>query len=112
MELNKLVAVALVVSLALVCLSRGEDDSHAALDGRVANPVVSRATGRHGVASGGMRYDVTQFGYQEQEYFFAGTAKTYPPMTLPPAPYRSRMIVWTPTARRASTAPRSSSGRR
>ena len=39
----------------------------------------------------------TEFGYQENEYLFEGTAKTYPPSTLPPAPYRSRMIVWTPT---------------
>ncbi len=44
-----------------------------------------------------MRYDVTQFGYQENEYFFAGTAKTYPPEASAWAPYRSRMITWTPT---------------
>ena len=55
-----------------------------------------RATGGHGQAAGGLRDDVTQFGYQEKEYFFDGTAKTYPPAALPPAPYRSRMIVWTP----------------
>ena len=62
-----------------------------------ANPVVIAASGGQGQASGGMRYDTTQFGYDEAEYFFDGTAKAYGPVTLPPAPYRSRMIVWTPT---------------
>lgn len=63
---------------------------------RVPNPVVSLASGGLGRASGGLRYDVTEYGYTEREYFFAGTAKTYPPSTLPPAGYRSRMIVWAP----------------
>ena len=62
----------------------------------VADPVVTPATGGHEQAAGGLRYDTTEFGYQEHEYFFEGTAKTYPPSTLPPAAYRSRMIVWTP----------------
>jgi hypothetical protein len=65
--------------------------------GRVPNPIVTPAIGGRGQTSGGLRYDVTQFGYQEHEYLFAGMAKTYPPAELPPAPYRSRMIVWTPT---------------
>ncbi len=63
----------------------------------VADPVVTPATGGHGQAAGGLRYDTTEFDYQEHEYFFEGTATTYPPSTLPPAAYRSRMIVWTPT---------------
>jgi len=66
-------------------------------DGRAADPTVTSATGGSGRAIGGMRYDVSQFGYQENEYLFAGTAKTFPPSELPPAPYRSRMIVWTPS---------------
>jgi hypothetical protein len=96
-ELNKLVAVTVVASAALVSCRAAGDSAGAALAGRVENPVVSQATGGHGTPLGGLRYDVTQFGYQEKEYFFEGTAKTYPPVTLPTASYRSRMIVWTPT---------------
>ena len=65
--------------------------------GHVQNPTVTPAVGGTGQAAGGLRYDVTQFGYQEKEFFFDGTAKTYPPSDLAPAAYRSRMIVWTPT---------------
>src|SRR4051794_2383675 len=66
-------------------------------DGVIANPMIIEATGGTRRGQGGGRHDVAQFGYQEHEYLFDGTAKTYPPATLPPAPYRSRMIVWTPT---------------
>lgn len=62
----------------------------------VASPLVTPATGGYGRASGGLRYDVTQFGYEEREYFFEGTAETFPPAAESSAPYRSRMIVWTP----------------
>lgn len=65
--------------------------------GRVPNPTVTRATGGHGEATGDLRYDVTEYGYEEHEYLFGGRARTYPPTPLPPARYRSRMIVWTPT---------------
>src|SRR3954470_1526458 len=68
----------------------------AARSDRVPNPIVTPAAGGQGRAGGGLRYDVTQFGYQEREYVFEGTAKTYGPVVSPPAPYRSRMIVWTP----------------
>jgi alpha/beta hydrolase family protein len=95
-ELNKLVAVAIVVSIGLVGMARADAEADAA-GRRVPNPIVTRAAGGHGAAAGGMRYDVTQFGYQEREYFFAGTAKAYGPVSMPPAPYRSRMIVWAPT---------------
>ncbi len=64
--------------------------------GRVANPTVLPASGGQGRAAPGLRYDVSDFGYQEHEYYFEGTAKTFAPATLPPAPYRSRMVVWTP----------------
>ena len=63
---------------------------------RVPNPTVTPATGGQGRAGGGLRYDVSQFGYEEHEFFFDGTARTYGPVSLPPAQYRSRMIVWTP----------------
>jgi hypothetical protein len=59
-------------------------------------PSVAPAEGGHGVAIGGMGFDVGQFGYREREFYFGGTARSYPPMNLPPQPYRSRMIVWTP----------------
>ncbi len=62
---------------------------------RVASPTVTVAQGGAGQASGGLRFDVGAYGYQEQEFFFEGTAKTYG-SDLPPSPYRSRMIVWTP----------------
>ncbi len=94
--MRKLVAGAMVVSIVLVASTSGDDDAGAAAS-RVPNPIVTAATGGHGQAAGGLRDDVTQFGYQEKEYLFEGTAKTYPPAALPPAPYRSRMIVWTPT---------------
>ena len=86
---------AIVVSIALFTCTSGDDDADAAAR-RVPNPTVTAATGGHGQAAGGLRDDVTQFGYQEKEYLFEGTAKTYPPAALPPAAYRSRMIVWTP----------------
>lgn len=60
------------------------------------NPVVTQASGGRDRPYGGLRYDVTQFGYEEREYFFEGTARTYPPASEPPATYRSKMVVWTP----------------
>ena len=60
------------------------------------NPNVIAASGGRGEAIGALRYDVGEFGYQEHEYYFEGTAKAYPPMHVLPAAYRSRMIVWTP----------------
>src|SRR5205085_6820871 len=47
-------------------------DSQAA-DGRIPDPTVTRATGGHGEAAGGMRYDVGAYGYQEHEFLFGGT---------------------------------------
>src|SRR5882672_7958160 len=65
-------------------------------DASVPDPTVSGpVTGGYGQPVGGMRFDVAQYGYQENEYFFEGTAKAYG-TTAPSAPYRSRMIVWTP----------------
>lgn len=63
---------------------------------RVPNPTLSPVTGGSGQAAGALRYDVTEYGYAEEEFFFEGTATTHPPAQEPPAPYRSRMIVWTP----------------
>jgi hypothetical protein len=65
--------------------------------GDVADPVVAVATGGLEVALGGMRHDVGDYGYQEDEFVFSGTAKTFPPLDLPPTAYQSRMIVYTPT---------------
>ena len=95
--MRNFVAGAMVVSMLVA--STSVDDDAGAVARRVATPIVTRATGGHGQAAGGLRDDVTQFGYQENEYLFDGTAKTYPPAALPPAPYRSRMIVWTPMDR-------------
>lgn len=100
--MRKIIAAAIVASLALMAHASATPTDAGAIAGRaradrVANPIITPATGGRGQASGGLRYDVTQFGYQEKEYLFEGTAKTYPPADLPDAPYRSRMIVWTPT---------------
>src|SRR6478672_12850735 len=110
---GRLVLGLAVALLLAACSSQGDHPSGATDDpnsatvesrqgpapdyGHVPNPSVTPATGGTGQAAGGLRYDVTQFGYQEVEFFFDGTAKTYPPSDLAPAPYRSRMIVWTPT---------------
>ena len=94
--------IAVLVALG-ACSSESDDvPSHKSTtttvddDGNIPIPTISEATGGAGRPIGGMRYDVTEFGYQEHEYFFEGTAKTYPPTDVPPAAYRSRMIVWTP----------------
>jgi len=89
---NVLVAV-LSSSLALAA------GASAAESARVPNPIVTPAAGGYGQAIGGLRYDVGQFGYEEREYYFEGTARSYVEAPLPPAPYRSRMIVWTPIDR-------------
>jgi hypothetical protein len=93
------------VSLVVVPCASGDDHDVRGVAGRrartdrVPNPIVTPAAGGHGEAIGGLRYDVTQFGYEEKEYYFDGTAKTHLRAALPPAPYRSRMIVWTPRHR-------------
>lgn len=64
---------------------------------RVPAPVVTEASGGHGQPSGGLDHDATAFGYDVREYLFEGTAHTFPPFDEPDAPYRSRMIVYTPS---------------
>jgi len=62
----------------------------------ISDPVVTGpVSGGSGQPLGGVDYDVTQYGYVEQEYFIEGTARAYG-TTAAPAPYRTRMIVWTP----------------
>jgi hypothetical protein len=91
------VASVLAVGLATVPAAASDDGEKSVPSvGRESNPVVSEASGGHEQAIGGMRYDTTHFGYDEREYLFDGTAKAYGPVALPPASYRSRMIVWTP----------------
>lgn len=87
-----------VCALSSVTSCSNSDDSAAANASATAtlSPIVTLASGGRGRASGGLRYDVTQYGYDEREYFFEGTASVYPPSTAPPKSYRSRMIVWTP----------------
>jgi hypothetical protein len=84
-----------VVLISFSGCSSNDDDSNAVASA-VSNPLVTQATGGYGRAIGGMRFDVTQYGYQEREYFFEGTAQTFPPSDHPEEAYRSRMIVWTP----------------
>jgi len=109
------VATVIVVLAGSACSSGGADDadadlgaaahsapsttalSSAAAPGRVASPSVTPATGGRGEAFGSLAYDVGEFGYQEQEFLFGGRARTFAPVDLPPAPYRSRMVVWMPT---------------
>jgi hypothetical protein len=92
---NSLLPPVIVFVMVAVGCSDSGDSNIAAVT--TPNPVITIASGGHGRASGGLRYDVTQFGYDEREYFFEGTARTYPPSGESSAPYRSRMIVWTPT---------------
>jgi len=90
-----LFSLALVMSATLAGCSDGNDDGKPVASSE-SNPTVTPASGGSGRPYGGLRYDVTQFGYEEREYFFEGTARTYPPATEPPAAYRSKMVVWTP----------------
>jgi len=87
-----------VCGFAVLAGCSNSNDSHDSNDAAATtpNPLVTLATGGRGRASGGLRYDASQYGYDEREYFFEGTANVYPPSTEPPAAYRSRMIVWTP----------------
>lgn len=90
------------VSAAAVLLFLGGcgGSSHAEATARgVSNPIVTGpVSGGYGRPNGGLGYDVTEYGYVVQEYFFEGTARAYG-STASPAPYRTRMIVWTPADR-------------
>lgn len=89
-------AALMVAACAVTGCGAGDGHDASAAAGSVSNAMVKPAEGGHGRAIGGMRYDVRQFGYRECEYFFAGTARSQRSPEAPPAPYRSRMIVWTP----------------
>lgn len=52
--------------------------------------------GVHGTPFFTAPFDVGQYGYTEQEYFYSGTARAYG-ASLPPAPYTTRMLVYRPT---------------
>jgi hypothetical protein len=93
---NALFAMILLVIGAAGCSNSDDSSDSGNAASTTPNPVVTEASGGRNRASGGLRYDVTQFGYEEREYFFEGTARTYAPSTEPPKTYRSRMIVWTP----------------
>ncbi len=43
----------------------------------------------------GTSFSLAQYGYEQDEYFFSGTARAYG-TPAPPAPYTSRMVVWRP----------------
>lgn len=90
------VIAAMALAALAACSSSNSNDPGGAQAGNVPNPTVTPVTGGYGRAIDGLRFDVEQYGYEEREYFFEGTAITYPPSTQPPAQYRSRMIVWTP----------------
>lgn len=99
MLLLRAIAPYLGVFVSLITLygcSSNDDDDRLVAASPVPNPIVTQASGGLGQVPGGLRYDVAQFGYKEQEFFFEGEAKTFPPFNLPPARYLTRMIVWTP----------------
>jgi len=54
----------------------GTTDRDGAASSREPNPVVTPATGGEGQASGGMSYDVTQFGYMEREYLIINPGRS------------------------------------
>lgn len=62
-----------------------------------ANPAVRGPItgGVHGKPFFTAPFDVGQYGYTEQEFFYSGTAKAYGE-AHPPAPYTSRMLVYRP----------------
>jgi hypothetical protein len=77
----------------------GGDSRSTAPAGRTPDPIVTGpVVAGYGRPNGGLGYDVTEYGYVVQEYFFEGTARAYG-STASPAPYRTRMIVWTPADR-------------
>ena len=94
---GKFLVVNVVILLSLVSGCSSDHDNDDA-ENTVTNsePLVTTVSGGRGRPSGGLCYDVTQFDYEEREYFFEGTAKTFPPAADSQAAYRSRMIVWTP----------------
>lgn len=87
----------LLLSTLLGCSSGNDYSDEAGTAKPVANPIITPVAAVDGRMYGGMRYNVTQSGYQVREFFFAGEAVTFPSSDAPPAPYRSRMLVWTPT---------------
>jgi alpha/beta hydrolase family protein len=65
----------------------------------VPNPVVEGpigVTGVRGRAWNTSLYDITPYGYTEQEYFFSGAAHSLAATSPLPAPYKSRMLVKRP----------------
>jgi hypothetical protein len=88
--------LAIVVALVATLLSVGSQIPSRAKQSATPDPIVTGpVTGGKGVF-GGMRYDVTQYGYEAREFFFEGTARAYDTIA-PDAQYRTRMIAWTPT---------------
>jgi Alpha/beta hydrolase domain len=63
-----------------------------------SNPVVTGPItgGLHGRPWFGTPFDVADYGYSQNEYFFSGTAKAYG-TSDPPAAYETRMLVYAPT---------------
>jgi hypothetical protein len=62
------------------------------------NPAVTGPItgGLHGRPWMGTPFNVADYGYSEQEYFYSGTAKAYG-VNGPPANYETRMLVYRPT---------------
>src|SRR2546426_6044642 len=63
------------------------------------NPIVEGPIGVAGVRGRPWNtslYDITPFGYAEEEYFFSGVAHTKAAESAVAAPYKSRMIVKRP----------------
>ncbi|MBK6510363.1 MAG: hypothetical protein IPG06_13525 [Haliea sp.] len=58
----------LIAVIGVAGCSDTNDAPRAAVVSSVPNPIVTQVAG--GRVSGGLRYDVTAFGYREQEYFF------------------------------------------
>lgn len=79
------------------CSSSNEHSAAKSAAKTVANPLITPVAAADGRMYGGMRYDVSAAGYQVREFFFEGEAETFPASDAPPSPYRSRMLVWTPT---------------
>ena len=95
---RRLGVLVVCVSTAVAGVGLGSGTGHAA-PRTVPNPTVEGpigATGLWGHPWNDQFFEVGSIGYSEEEYFVAGTAKTYT-ATPTTAPYKTRVLVYRPT---------------
>jgi hypothetical protein len=87
----------MMVSVGLTVMQRAAAAQPSNAASSEPNPVVSGpiAGGLHDRPWLGTPFDVADFGYSQEEYFYSGTAKAYGTVD-PPAAYETRMLVYRP----------------